>query len=242
MYNTPHGVRNASAEVSPGVRLTAHPWQGWKQGRAGRAAKAHSQPSDRRGSQGGQSFGQSFRSLPRRFAPTSLSTLLPSLLPCWHPRRSLGWLRCLQPCQPCLASSPARGLHLYIYICTLTGYICTPVYMCTCVHVYVCTCVYAWMCMSGLPKGQTPHALCFYPFGRTSEPLYSITAVFLSRKSRLSPSVPAHYTRPKGYTCAAPPCAAVCSVRQLAGCRVDAPPSRPPRRGVAPPTTPAVGQ
>ena len=151
MFSTPNGVRNASAEVSPGVRLTAHPWQGWKQGRAGRAAKAHSQPSDRRGSQGGQSFGQSFRSLPRRFAPTSLSTLLPSLLPCWHPRRSLGWLRCLQPCQPCLASLPARGLHLYMYICESTGYNCIPVYIRTYTHVHTYTCIHIHMYTRGLP-------------------------------------------------------------------------------------------
>ena len=151
MYNTPHGVRNTSAEVSPRVRLTAHPWQGGKQGRAGRAPKAPRQPSARQGSQCGQSFGHSFRSLPRRFAPTSLSTLIPSLLPCWHPWRALGWRGCLAPCLPCLASRPAKGLHLCIYICELTGYNCTPVDMCTCIHVYMCTCVYVHPYIRGLP-------------------------------------------------------------------------------------------
>ena len=114
--------------------------------------------------------------------------------------------------------------------------------MCTCVHVYMCTCVYVRVYTRSMSVGQAPHALCFYPFGRTPEPLFSITAVFLSCKSRVSPCVPAYCTLIKGYACVVPRAQpyATCASWIVAEWM---PPLPSPRRGAPrPPPPPPVSE
>ena len=119
--------------------------------------------------------------------------------------------------------------------------------MYTGLHVYMCTCVYVYMCVctsvhEGFAHGASPSCVVLLSVRtdvRTAVQYYS--GFFVTKKSGF-PLCSSALHPPKGVYMRGAPCAAVCGVRWLPACRVDAPPSRPPRRGVAPPTTPAVGQ
>ena len=111
--------------------------------------------------------------------------------------------------------------------------------MCTCVHVYMCvyTCVH-----KGFTLGVSP--LCVVLLSVRTDVRTAVqynSGFFVTKKSGF-PLCTSVLHPPQGVCMRGAPCVAVCGVRWLPACRVDAPPSRPPRRGVAPPTTPAAGR